>query len=262
LIIPEEIAEKTYLVVEPNNSGSASVHIFYHEGRAKLLCFSKHLQVFLRELQYPVLIPIFPRVHMIYTHALTRVAMQVPQGPMARLDLQLLAMIADAKAFLMNQGIEIQDKVLLNGFSASSKFVTRFTLFHPDKVKGLAAGGVNGILTFPLDAMLGENLPYPVGIYDLETITGSAFNSDEYSKIPQFVFMGDKDDRDSLPYNDSFSETERDQVYRLFGKTMFSDRWEKTQNIFNRLGYPVQFETYNGIGHFYSEQIVNDIVNL
>ncbi|MDF2886479.1 MAG: hypothetical protein K0R23_864, partial [Lacrimispora sp.] len=46
--------------------------------------------------------------------------------PLVRIDKQLNFMIDDAKTYLAAQNIYVQDKILLNGFSASGSFVNHY----------------------------------------------------------------------------------------------------------------------------------------
>ncbi len=88
------------------------------------------------KLKYPLLVPVFPRSHTdwkTYTHALDRDVICKRNSPLERIDLQLLAMIKDAKTKLASSGYPTKDKFLMTGFSASGTFVNRFALIHPDK---------------------------------------------------------------------------------------------------------------------------------
>ena len=53
--------------------------------------------------------------------------------------------------------------MLLDGFSASSQFATRFTVLHPTRVRAVSAGGVNGTVTLPIESV---ETPDRVGFAD------------------------------------------------------------------------------------------------
>ncbi len=76
--------------------------------------------------------------------ALDRDVMVADTPELKRLDLQLLAMIADAKSILTSLQIEVEPKFLMTGFSASATFTNRFSFLHPETIKALAIGGLTG----------------------------------------------------------------------------------------------------------------------
>ena len=126
-------------------------------------------------------------------------------------------MIDDAHQRLAERDILIDDKVFLNGFSASGSFVNRFALLHPELVKAVASGSPGGWPTVPVDSWEGQNLIYPVGTEDLESLIGKPFNLKAYQSVPAFIYIGDNDSNDAVPYSDGFSDTERQIIYNLFG---------------------------------------------
>lgn len=76
-----------------------------------------------------MLVPVFPRPTsnwQIYTHALDRDSLITTVSGLERIDLQLLAMIDDARQRLKERDVLIGNEVFLNGFSASGSFVNRF----------------------------------------------------------------------------------------------------------------------------------------
>ena len=216
-----------------------------------------------RKLCVPLLVPVFPRPYSqwwIYTHALNRNTLMVDKGDLTRIDLQLIAMIRDAQEQLRDMGLNMEEKILMNGFSACGTFSNRFAVLHPEIVKAVASGGVGSIPIFPTAEWEGEKLTYPVGIADIEEIAGITFDYDEYVKVAQYIYMGALDDNDATYYDDSFSRQHANQIWRLIGKEM-DVRWEKSEQIYKELGIPAQFVTYEGIGHEITEEIIEDIVD-
>src|SRR5262249_49789076 len=125
------------------------------------------------QLGTPMLIPIFSRPSSeptIYTHALDRDTLITARPDLQRLDLQLIAMIDDAR----NRLGGIDGRVLIVGFSASGMFADRFTALHPDRVRGAAIGSPGGWPIAPMSTYAGHTLRYPVGVGDLETLVGTA----------------------------------------------------------------------------------------
>ena len=170
-------------------------------------------------------------------------------------------MCLDAERKLKERNIKIENRYILAGFSASGTFVNRFTLIHPEKVKAVVAGGINGLLLVPLDRRENGPLGYPIGTGDLIQITGSCFLREQFLNTPQFYFMGELDDNDAVPYDDAFDLEERDQIFRLLGEQMMPTRWEKCIDIYNESNVNALFKTYKNTGHEHPEIVKNDILD-
>src|SRR5215472_6520300 len=87
-----------------------------------------------RNLGLPYLVPAFPRPAskwQYYTHALDRDTLACRELGLERIDLQLIAMIRDARRRLAEAGVPIEEKVFLWGYSAAGSFTIRFTVLHP-----------------------------------------------------------------------------------------------------------------------------------
>lgn len=168
-------------------------------------------------------------------------------------------MIDDLKEKLKDENFVVNDKVLMSGFSASGSFVNRFTVLHPEIVRAVAAGGVNCMPIIPEAEWEDRKLIYPIGIYDMKDISDIEFNIEEYKKVSQYIYMGNLDDNDTLPYDDAFSEEERELIIDFLGITMH-ERWEKSKDIYEQLGIPAEMVMYDGIGHEINDEIIVDIV--
>ncbi|GAA4758184.1 hypothetical protein GCM10023230_02690 [Flavobacterium hankyongi] len=155
LFVPKEIplSNKIYLLVEPNNTGRPTDSMEVHKKNAiDLASVSSVGNNISTMLKIPLLVPIFPRPasqELMYTHALDRDVILEKSPTLKRLDLQLLAMIKDAKMVLDAMGINVESKIFMNGFSASATFTNRFSFIHPQIIKALAIGGFNGELMLP-----------------------------------------------------------------------------------------------------------------
>ncbi len=251
-----------YLLVEPNNTGAVADDLGVHFGAAWKT--SEHaIGAFVAErLELPLLVPVFPRPAerwQVYTHALDRDTMLLSTGPGHRLDLQLLAMVDDARERLAAAGMATREKMLLTGFSASGTFANRFTMLHPTRVQAVASGGINGILMLPLAEAGGRALEYPLGIADFAAIAGEPFRADDWKAVPQFIYMGADDDNDAVAFDDGYSEFERDVVHAAIGKIMQPDRWAFCQARYAEAGARVTFKTYPGVGHGTDGEINTEI---
>ena len=252
------------LLVEPNNTGRTSDDFEVHRQSAKRLASGSYARPLTERLRTPLLVPVFPRPHKewhIYTHALDRDSLLVKDGPLTRIDLQLLAMIEHARAVLVDHGISTKPKVFMNGFSASGNFVNRFAALHPEAVRAVAAGGVNGLPIFPLETYQGVELPYPIGVVDLRRISGVAFDTEAYGHVSQYIYMGYLDRNDTFPFSDAWNDTERELIAELFSEEMMPDRWDRSQKILAEMRIPAQTVTYNGVGHRVLPEMWDDVAS-
>jgi hypothetical protein len=169
-------------------------------------------------------------------------------------------MVKDARDRLAALGRPVNGKFLMTGFSASGQFVNRFTFLHPEVVAAAAYGGVNGFIMVPLEEMRSRRLEFPLGLADYKSITGHSFKKEVYGRIPQFVYMGEKDDKDAVLYNDGYPEPERSFVFELFGEEMMPKRWEAVQAVYREQNLnAVEFKTYPCYGHEVNEKTNGDV---
>jgi len=233
----------------------------FHDSKAKELAELYNGHSIAARLKLPFLVPVFPRPEAqweLYAHQLNRATMLVPDGDMKRVDLRLIVMIRDAQNMLAQNDIAVKDKVLMNGFSASGCFALRFAIMHPDMVRAVAAGGFSSAPTLPTDKVDGTDVRYPVGISDIKEEFGIDFNPDEYKKVSQYIFMGDKDDNDATLYRDSYEQEDADLIHGIIGRDMAA-RWQKSQTVYRQLGIPAQLVTYKGTGHEVPGYVWNDL---
>lgn len=251
------------LLVEPNNTGQAIDDFEVHRQSAKRLASQGYARRLADRLQTPLLVPVFPRPlspSEIYTHLLSRNTLLVKEGPLLRIDLQLLNMIQHARDVLGKLGISTKPKIFMDGFSASAGFVNRFAALHPEAVRALAAGGINALPMYPQETYKGVKLPFPLGIADLQSLTGAPFNAQAYRQVSQYLYMGYLDRNDTYPFNDAWDDDERALIAKLFGREMMPDRWTRSQEIISTLRLPIQTVTYNGVAHEVRPEMWDDIV--
>lgn len=268
LLIPEIINQKDsiYIVVEPNNSGFVSDDFNKHiKSAKKIITNDETIGVYVsHKLNYPVLVPVFPRSEKdwtIYPHALDKDVILQKDTPLERIDLQLLAMIKNARSTLNELGIKSKEEIILTGFSASGTFANRFTAIHPSKVKVVAAGGLNGLLFLPIDSIQNEKLDYPIGTNDFQECFKKPFDSIAFKKTPQFLFMGKNDDNDAVKYRDAYNTNEKDIIYKVIGENMLLDRWEKCIDIYKSKDMNTTIKTYEEMGHGHDENIREEILD-
>jgi len=237
------------LLVQPNNSGTNSDDPNVHRRDAFWTGWER--QKVADELGVILLVPAFIRPGedwQIYTHALDRDSLTTKRTELARLDLQLLAMVDDARRGLRQAGIETDEKFLIQGYSASGMFANRFAALHPERLKAVAAGSPGGWPIAPLAAFNAEALPYPAGVADLEMLAGKPFDAERYKSLPQLIVMGSLDDNDSLDFRDGWDEAPATLVDRLFGKDPQA-RWKHSESTYKTAGANAHFILVEGVGH-------------
>ena len=142
LYVPKEV-HAPRLLIAPNNTGFATDDAAFL--RASGSCDVAQRLGMVDRLGVPLLVPLFPR-------------------PMVR----------DVREVLAKAGTTLTARVLLTGFSASGSFVNRCALLHPEHVLAVASGSPGGWPTVPVAAVEGTALSWPVGIADVEVLTGKA----------------------------------------------------------------------------------------
>ena len=248
-----------HLLVLPNNTGKGNDDLAFHEANVKRriaqvpLAFGK--------LNSPAIMPVFPRPGTdwkIYTHALDRDSLTTDKKEFARFDRQLVAMIDDARRRLEQEEMSLDKRVLIYGFSAAGMFANRFAFLHPDRVIAAAVGSPGGWPIAPAAEFNGKKLRYPIGIGDLQSVAGKKADVKRLKAVRFFVFLGDKDDNDSVIFGDGYEPVDKDLVFELFGKVPV-DRWETSKKLYADAGLNAEFKMYPGIGHTLNPAIIGDV---
>lgn len=251
------------LLVETNNTGKTSDSIEVHKQSAiALATISSIGNNISTQLKIPLLVPIFPRPQskeLVYTHALDRDVILEKSKDLKRLDLQLINMINHARTILKECHIIVDEKIFMNGFSASGSFTNRFLFLHPNLIKAAAMGGLNGELMLPLKQFNNTDFNYPLGINDLKKITRKEFDRNNYLIIPQFIYMGALDNNDAVQFDDAYNTSERNTINSLLGKTV-QERWKNCQDIYKKETKNVQFSTYENVGHWTTSNINLEVI--
>ena len=266
LFVPDELktpeAQKKIhtLLVIPNNTGKISDDFSVHEADA--MRRMEQVPLMVAGLKVAVLMPIFPRPESdwkIYTHGLDRDALLTEKPEYHRFDLQLIAMIDDARGRLArDHQLKFERQVLLNGFSAQAMFANRFTFLHPDRVKAAAIGAPGGWPIAPVAVYQEQYLRYPIGVADVRQITGRDLNMRALRRVPLLIFMGDHDDNDAVPYGDAYENEDRAVIIPLFGVTPI-ERWEAAKMFYWEAGLNAEFKLYPGVGHTVTNEMREDV---
>ena len=257
---------KDTLIVETNNEFLTS-----DNETSQKLVEAEELHGFSQSIgsgKYITIMTTFPRPNQdgdLYTHSLDRDTLlldkedveELGRGNLLRIDLQYKAIIEDALTQIENNGKEMDDKVIAAGFSASADFANRFTLIHPEIVKGVVAGFMT---TLPLEEYDGEELRFPLGVADLPELADKEFNEEDYREVEQFLFLGADDDNDPVYYDDGW-DIEDSELYReLFGQEM-QQRKAKIWELLKSEGYDknIKFTLYKDLKHGYNDEVFDDI---
>jgi hypothetical protein len=253
----DETESELPLLVEPNNTGTSTDDFSEHRIASRELLTRRRTRTIADELTVPALVPVFPRptsqpvdwTH--YTHQLDVETLEIDSGPLERIDQQLINMIEHARTSLNERGYTVTDDgVLLNGFSASGTFADRFTVLHPDEILSVTAGGLNGMVLLPMEEIDGKELPYHVGLANIEDLIGQSPDLEELDATRQFLYMGGEDENDTLPYDDAWTDDDLKQLAReVYGDDMIEDRFPRCESLYQQAGIQATFKIYEGVGH-------------
>ncbi|MEA9357556.1 hypothetical protein SHI21_15110 [Bacteriovorax sp. PP10] len=261
LYIPVTNTKKQNLLIVPNNTGSSITDLEEQNSitqRQALVEASLAVKT-----SSVLLIPGFPRPNIeppIYTHSLSRSTLLVKDGPLKRIDLQLIKMSEAARILLKKKyKISLRQKFFLSGFSASAMFVNRFAFIHPTLVAGVAVGAPGGWPLAPLKKFKNKLLPYPVGISDLDEITNENIDLPNLKQVPFFFYIGDKDENDSVIFRDSYTKENEDLVFSTFGKKPV-ERWSIAEKLYQDAGLNAKFKLYKDLGHETGANTRTDVI--
>lgn len=264
-------SETRPILVEPHNVAHSDDDFEKHLELAKQRIENGYGRPIADELGSPYLIPVFPRpredpvdwTHMI--HMLCARTMQLDEGPLERVDRQLLCMVEDAQERLVDAGYLIPEEFMLNGFSSQAAFVNRFTALHPDRVCSVSAGGINGLVILPEDRIeirgFGkQDMDYPVGIANVEELIGKPFDLNAFRNVDQFLYMGEDDNKDALLYPDAWTDPElRGIAVHTYGEDIHEERFPYCKSVYEEYNVNAVFKIYENTGHT-AEPAVSDIV--
>jgi len=264
LYIPTTIQktnQTNYLLVEGNNSGGvASDDQTVHDAAAKKIAEKKDAPL-AEALGTPLLVPAFP-VPLKYnpggtgsivmnTQGLDRSTLLTNDNDLKRLDLQLIAMIDNAIQRLSQRGINLQKKVLMDGFSSSGAFANRFIILHPDRIQAATVGPCMGWPVAPLAEWKGTTLNYPLGVADLKQIVGKDFDIQTFKSVPLHFYLGDQDP-------DQMGGEEQKLMFQ-YGSTAAA-RFPEAEKIYQSVGCSSQFVLYPGVKHEVTSDELKDII--
>lgn len=258
IYLPENIAtsQKLPILFMMNNSGVASCKEEMEEKTLQRLKTNQHEKRLADKMGVPLLMPFVLRENNdLYPHELNRAVFVLQEGSLKRLDLQILNIFKDARKQLKKKNIDTQKKMFIAGASAAGAFAWRWTLLHPEYVIA-AVAAVQHYPTLPLEKYDGNELFFPIGISDIKKYTGKKFNKKVWLEVPIFIYEGEKDFNDPLPYNECYPEEQRELIHKLYDDGV-DDTLNRVQNIHKilvQIAPNVQTYIYPNIGHKIMEE--------
>lgn len=177
LFIPKQIQSDSVLAIQINSKESNDLEEILEEGLDIITNLQNNLQSF----NNPILVPLIPKSRdtVNFKH-LSKECFNLDNNDLHyRIDNQVLNIITKVKEDIKKiTGITINDKVFIAGYSTSGLFAQRFALLHPEIIDTICVGGVIGSIPFP-----SKVFKYPLGIGNIESLTGKKFNIINYLKI-------------------------------------------------------------------------------
>ena len=252
---------QTYLLVEPNVSPWPDDNQSFHDEMARET-FEFHAEMIAEDLKIPILMSTFPRPKTpdLVTHSLTRNTLLTEVEGLERIDLQLIAMIDDARERLSLEGINVDNKVFMMGYSSSGHFTNRFTLLHPERVRAAAVGGTVGWDMVPLKEWNGIKLRYPIGVGDFKNLVGKEFDLESFKTIPLYIYTGDQDINDPVPHPDMYDPEDARLILQNFGESI-TGRWRVREDMSKSVGSQARFVLYPGVGHELTDEMLDETLN-
>lgn len=270
LAIPLSENMNRKIIVESNNMESENLNDIVSQGKDTLLRL-----INLTSLS-PVVIPLIPSYKdKPYFQQLSKECFGLKEDDsLYRIDEQVINIINQARNIIKSiTGIDVDDKVFLNGYSASGVFAQRFSLLYPEIIDTVCIGGASGSIPLPIN-----DLPYPLGIKDYEQITNKKFDMNSYSNIKFRYYVGEYETKaksnsrfdekgnnapmHDMSYFDRSIPVETGEKQRqLFGQDMF-ERARNTIDKLKSIGIDIEHYIIKGRSHNNNEGIgVNEIAD-
>jgi len=253
--------DKIVICVWPHGGGTPSENYTDHEMRAanQFGWLRRHSEQY----QMPVVVVAMPRVKRLYVHSLHPETFTTKEEMLRRPDLKLIDAVWNQYIPLMRKAsLDVDEKVLMMGYSSVGMFAHRFTMLHPAKVMAVWLGG-EAPAPLPASELDGQPLDYPLGVRNLRELTGQPFDFETYRRIPHFICVGENDanpQNDTTTYTDIFTDQQRLLIRSRFGATN-PERIRFFYEYLRQAGVPAEFQLYSGIGHQFTDQLATDAFN-
>lgn len=254
------------IIFEANNMESEKSSDILSQGIDTL----RRLSILTQEEPGIIVVPLIPSYKDApYLQQLSKECFDLPKDDLLyRVDEQIVRMIAKTKNMALNEfGINLDNKIFLNGYSSSGVFAQRFSLLHPEMIDTVCIGGASGSIPVPSD-----DLDYPLGVKDYEELMGKKFDFEQYKDIKFRYYVGEYETfkKSNCRYDDNGRNAPmHDMSYfnrsvpvdvgknqrELFGKDMF-ERANRTVQVLKSLGLNIEHHIIKGRGHNNYKDIV------
>lgn len=257
---PRSAVRKVALTVAvwPHGGGMCSEDYSVH--RTQSYNTLQWLAPYAEQYQMPVVVVAMPRVDRLYVHSLHPGTFTTGEEMLRRPDLKLIdAVWNQYLPSLRAAGLAPDSQVYFMGFSSTGMFSHRFTMLHPERVRAVWLGA-DAPAPLPSSELDGHRLDYPLGMANVESLTGRPFDFEAYRAIPHFICVGERDvnpNNDTTTYTDIFTEEERLFIKSRFGATN-PDRITFFYEYLVSVGVPAEFRLYAGLGHEVPPQMLQD----
>ena len=287
LVLPEKYDKNSHLFVELGGSGDFLKPI--DEQITELVTanignsMDYMLHLLEEELNYPIIIPIIPRIRNFYTTYLSSFVLHndFSNCNATEREKALLSNLPEQVKYMIEETIEklgLTKKAIIKGYSATAKFASQFSALYPEVIDMTICGATAGVSILPLTSYEGITLPFPIGVSDLPN-----FNKEAFMKVKHFLYMGEEDNNNpALPscemgenfdpngnrlpkldekgeliyirdddglllprYDDCYTKEQINIIHNLYGDNM-QERFKKNEKIYHELGIKSVHNFYPG----------------
>jgi|GEM_PF-4367964 len=248
-------SKEIWLCVWPHDGGEKSEDYSVHITQAAHRVRS--LTTYAEDFRMPILVAAIPNVPHLYVHSLHPGTFTTTEEMLRRPDLKLIdAVWSQYIPLMQTAGLTVNERVLMLGYSSVGTFAHRFTMLHPDRVHAVWLGGESPA-PLPTAELYEQPLDYPLGIRNLEALTGKPFDLETYMTVRHFICVGENDvkpENDATTYTDIFTEEQRLFIRSYFGATN-PERIRFFYEYLVSVGVPAEFRLYEGMEHVWTPQV-------
>lgn len=195
MAIPEKMKDDAEMVVETYNSGGVQRQNYQESINDAMAPNGNAIEKTLMDAitDFPVVLPIVPNIKNLPDFQ--QLSLEAVRD--FKIHEKVFECIQDAKTKIkMVTGKSVQDKIFLNGYSASGVFAQRFALIYPELINRCLIGGAAGTIPVPT-----IRIKYPIGLEDYDKLFGKKFNVEEYKKIKFGYYVGEREEQDDGNWN-------------------------------------------------------------
>ena len=199
------VREKNIIVgVWPHGGAMGNSDYEYHKEQARKTL--SWLKSYAEKFKIPLVVVAIPRTNELYVHTIHPGTFSTSNEMLSRPDLKLIDAVWNQYIpSLKEAGFVTNDKVLMMGMSSPGMFTHRFAILHPELLQAIWEGS-EAPAPLPASELNGVPLNYPLGVKNLESLTGKPFDLETYKNIPQFISVGENDvnpNNDTTTYTDT-----------------------------------------------------------